>query len=488
MNLLCYLAIQPHIRALGRRWYARHSCRALCRHLPPPLPAALCCLALVLCGVVGAQPTPPVMPKIQEVSLPPPVELPGPEALPADVPNRPITAAEAAAIALHNQPSLAAARAAIAAARARTRQAQSDLGPVVGVTATLTGSEVNGTTSSSGKPTNFVFGASVKQLLYDYNHTRDLVRQVQAQESVAGANLTVTQAELVLQVKQAFYACLQATRLVAVSEANVTNQKQHVAMAEARLNSGLGLPYDVVRAQTAYSDAVYGLSAARNTAARSRVALAELIGLDPRTPLVPAEAGEAAAAADVQQAVGQALAQRPEMTQARAAVTAAELAVTAARTTNAPTVTGAVAVTQRGDDFFPDANILSASVALQWNPFDSGYTRARVQEAEANLAAAQAQVQARKLQVTADVSAAYLDLRTAEQRVTTAQAQVANAGEALRLAEGRYRAGIGTFIDVLDAQTALDVASTNQVNARTAVDLARAAFARAQGSDLPGLL
>lgn len=64
-------------------------------------------------------------------------------------------------------------------------------------------------------------------------------------------------------------------------------------------------------------------------------------------------------------------------------------------------------------------------------------------------------------------------------RVTAAEAQVTNAQEALRLVEGRYRAGIGVFLDVLDAQTDLDLANTNRVNAQPALTRFRRGYAAA---------
>jgi outer membrane protein TolC len=81
------------------------------------------------------------------------------------------------------------------------------------------------------------------------------------------------------------------------------------------------------------------------------------------------------------------------------------------------------------------------------------------------------------------VTSAYLNLKTAEQRVTTAEAEVANAQESLRLAQGRYRAGLGVFLDVIDTQAALLTAETNQANAQLAVDQARAALAHAINAD-----
>jgi len=442
-------------------------------------------LTLLPLAGVAQEPTPPVMPKLQDVELPPPVQLPPPDTVP-EAASRPLTADEAAALALHHQPAVTVARAGVATAAARTAQTRAGLGAQLGLAATVTEAEdFGGDEPYGGLPSPYQFSATVRQLLYDVNHTRDLVRQQQALERVAGASLTTTQAELVLQVKRLFYACVQADRLVEVNAANVRNRRQHLALASARLASGLGLPYDLVRGEAAVADAVYGLTSARRDASQARVALAELMGLDPRTPLELVAKGEEGSVPDaVAAAVDLALTQRPEMTRAQAAVDASRHAIAAARTTNSPTVTGSVALLRRGETLFDDPNAVSVAVGMQWTPFDAGLQKARVAEAEAGLEANQAQLESVRLQVIADISQAFLDLKTAEQRVVTARAQVANAEEARRLAEGRYRAGIGIFIDVIDAQTALDVANTNLVNAETAVAQARAAYARATGASL----
>src|SRR5262249_9033574 len=126
------------------------------------------------------------------------------------------------------------------------------------------------------------------------NHTRDLVRQFAAEERAANEGLTRVQADQVLQVKQAFYTYAQNERLVTVNETNVRNQQDHLALAQARLNTGLGLPVDVVRAQTAVAEAILNLNVARNNASVSRVNLALLMGVDPRTPIQASETGEPA--------------------------------------------------------------------------------------------------------------------------------------------------------------------------------------------------
>jgi outer membrane protein len=482
----------------------------------------------------ATQQTPPISPKTQETPIPSVIEIPAPP-LPADVPNRPLTAAEAARIALRRQPDVDVARAGIAAAHGRTQQTRAGLLPTLNVNGGYTNVSIlsgrggaviassgsttgggstggttggtgtgegttGGTTSGSGstggtgtssttsttQSTGFTATATLRQLLFDFNHTRDLVRQSEALERAAAQNLTRVQEDLVFQVKQAFYQYVQNTRLVAVNEGNLTNRQSQLALARARLNSGLGLPADMVTAETAVSEAVLNLNVARNAASLARVNLAALMGIDPRTPLQANETGEPAFPSDdVNALVNTALRQRPEVLQALATVQANQSGVSAARTTNAPVVSGSLGLSSRGADFPPrdDSFIVGASVSF--NPFDGGLTAGRVREARANLQAAQAQLQSAQLTVTSDVAQAYFNLRTAEQRVLTADIEVANATEGVRIAQGRYTSGLGQFLDIINAQAQLLTASTNRVNAQFAVDQARAAIARAIGSPLP---
>jgi outer membrane protein len=438
-------------------------------------------LALWLHGALGQQ-TPPVEPKIQESPLPPAVELPAPESWPKDVPNRPLAADEAAQIALRHQPAIRAAQAGVEAARGRRRQASSDLLPTLSLGATHT--DVTAGATSGALPgvsaTGYQTSVTLRQLLFDFNHVREAVRQAEHLERAARANLTRAQSDLVLQVKEAFYAYAQDLRLVAVNEANLRNQQDHLAVAQARLKAGVGLPSDVVRAETAVSEAIFALNLARNTASVARVNLAQLMGIDPRTPVQIADTDEPAQAAeDVNALIDRALSQRPEITQAEGALEAARHGIRAARSGNAPVLSANAASTHRGTDFPPDTRSLSVGVSISWDPFDGGFTAGLVAEAKASMESAQSQMDSARLTVVSDVSQAYLDLKTAEQRVATADAEVANAQEALQLAEGRYRSGVGTFIDVLDAESAAVTAETDRVNARYAVDHARAALAHA---------
>lgn len=469
------------------------------KSLPKTMAATVAILASLIASprsLAQTERTPPIAPKITEAPIPPAVTLPPPPAAQPGVPAGALSADDAVAITLQHQAAVTAAVGGVQAARGRTQQANAGLLPSLGLsmtysqadtisgTGSVTSGSSNGTTgTTTSSSVGFLGAATIRQLVYDFQHTRDIARQARALEMVARGNLTKVEADLVLSVKQAFYALAQANRLVAVNQTNVQSANAHLDLAKARLNSGMGLPSDVVRAETAVSEALLSLNLARNTASLARVTIDNTMGIDVRTPFDPSDSGEPPVPGDdVNALMSAALQNRPEMVQANASLKAATAALRAARTTDAPSVAGTLGVGARDTNFFPNNDSLTVGGTVTWNIDDAGFTTGRVREARGNLVTAQASVTTTQQNVLADVAQAYLNLRSAEQRVDTAKAEVANAEESVRLAEGRYKAGIGTFLDVTDAQAALLLAQTNLINAQAAVDIARATMAHAVGT------
>ncbi len=434
--------------------------------------------------------TPPVAPKTVDSKIPPTVAIPAAPPT-ADVMNRPLSADEAVRIALRKQPNVTIARAGISAAQGRTEQTRSALLPTLGISGgynrvTVLSGAGAGSASNGGGANGFTASAVVRQLIFDFNHTRELVRQTESLTRAAEQNLTRVQSDLVSQVKQAYYLVVQDDQLVVVNQESLDNRRAQRDLARARLNSGLGLPSDVATAETAYSAGVLTLTVAKNNAAIARVNLAVLLGIDARTPITTVAGGEPTFPSDdVNALVEAALKQRPDVLQAQANVEADRHAVRAARTTNAPTVGGTLGFSSRGDSFLPGDNGLTIGATVTFTPFDGGLTQGKVKEARANLDSAQASLLGTRQAVAADVAQAWLNLRTAEQRVATANDEVTNATEGVRIATGRYSSGLGLFQDIITAQSLLVTARTDLANAQAQVDSSRAALRRAIGTPPP---
>jgi outer membrane protein len=402
---------------------------------------------------------------------------------------RALSVTEAVQIALERQRQIAIANANFGAAKGRTQQAGAGLNPTLAATTGYSSSnDIRGTSSSSSSSNSgFNSALTVNQLVFDFNQRRDQVRQAQALERVQLGNLTTTQFDLVLRVKQSFYAVSQSDRLVAVAESNVQSRTVQKAFAKARVEAGFGAPPDVVRAQTDEDQAILELVQARANATLSRVSLAQALGVDPRTPLQLTPSTEPdVPETDVSPLVEVALKQRPELLAAKESLRAAGFGVSVATKSNQPAIFANAGVTSRGESD-PTGTVRGTfGLTLSWNLLDGGLQRGRVREARANEVAAKANYELQVQNVIADVATAFTNLRIAEQRVSLTRSQVTNALEGVRLATGRYRGGVGTFLEVTDAQAALVLAQTNQVNAETALQSQRAALQRAIGAGLPG--
>jgi outer membrane protein len=125
---------------------------------------------------------------------------------------------------------------------------------------------------------------------------------------------------------------------------------------------------------------------------------------------------------------------------------------------------------------------LSASLSL---PIFDGFVREqRVQEAQASSADARYSVRARELAITADVTAAYLTLRTAEKTSALQEQNSAKARLELKFTQDRYSNGQATFVDLVEARAAYERAESDRINAIYDYHKAFAALESAVGRPL----
>jgi outer membrane protein len=120
-------------------------------------------------------------------------------------------------------------------------------------------------------------------------------------------------------------------------------------------------------------------------------------------------------------------------------------------------------------------------VSATWNIFQGGLTHGQVRQAEATLANLDAQQSLEALQIRLDVNSAQLAVRAAKATIGASQDAVTNAREQLRLAEQRYATGVGSIIELNDAQVAYTTAAAQLVQARYQLASARAQFLAAMG-------
>ena len=164
------------------------------------------------------------------------------------------------------------------------------------------------------------------------------------------------------------------------------------------------------------------------------------------------------------------------------AAKSAQEAITIAKAGYLPTVKAVYSMGWQ-DDKFPGSNndSWSAYLLTEWTLLDSGYTAGKVKQAVEGYKKAQEQLKQTVDSVQLDVRQTYLSLKSAEQSIVTSSSAVGLAEEDYKIKVIRYQAGVGTNLDVLDAQVALTTAKNNNLKAMYEYNNYRAKLDKAMG-------
>lgn len=303
---------------------------------------------------------------------------------------------------------------------------------------------------------------------------------------VLAARLDVERAQeqTVLDVKTAFFQVLRAQAALEVAQATVASLEDHLRQAQAFQRAGVAARFDVLRAETQVANARQNVIAARNAVELAKASLNTVMGIDVNTPLtVRYDEAVEVEHPDYQQSVTLAYERRAEVKQARVNVEAAQRGVSLARSSGRPSLglSWLGNLTLDGGAFSPRSFQWNATAVLSMPILEGGLTKARVQQARADVEAAQVLEQQTRDGVALETKQAILSMENAAERMAAAAKTVEQAKEALRLAKVRYQEGVSIALEVTDAQAALTQAETDLVNARYDYLVARARYQRAVG-------
>ena len=390
----------------------------------------------------------------------------------------------------------AAATRAAAPDGSESRQTTGTGGSTGGGTGTTTPGGGTGTNVSGGSSNNnSSFGRDVNlnsaSARVTVSQLIDLTGIVKSAEQVGKLEEALTRLELArvrqetaLQVKNGYYSVLRAQAFVAVNEAAVAQSAELLRVTTAQKNAGVASQFDVLRAQTQLDNNRQALISSRNSVAVAKNSFANSLGLDPSTPVAPENpAIPPTPTLDETALIQTAINQRPEYLQADINIIKAQTNIKLAHRNIEPYMNVSVSggydgtsrsVQQRGTG--------SVGVSLTVPLYDGGATRASVEAARTDERGALIQKDQFVRGIKAEVQQAIIAVNDARDRSESVAGTVTQAQEALRLANVRFQAGVGTQLDVNDAQTALTQAQTNQVNAQYDYLGALARLSRAIGS------
>ena len=405
---------------------------------------------------------------------------------------------QAVARALKNQPQIQQAQASTDAARARADQAFSGLMPQVTGVGTYSRSTSNFAPSPGSVPSQlqssrsanfktsdyFNFGLTGSILVYDFGQTRGRWHAAEANVDSQEASLYATRTQIVLSVRTAYFQARAQKALLDVAQQTLSNQDKHLQQIEGFVQAGSRPEIDLAQAKSDRASAELQVINAQNAFDTARAQLSQAIGedepvfydvADDTLAPVSGEDGPVAVLADT------AYANRPDLRALRRQEDAQRITVSATKAAYAPSLGVSTGLTEAGPQLDSLVWNWNVKATLTWQIYQGGLVPAQVREAEANLSGTLAQERLLRQQIRFDVEQAFLAAKAAKAAETSAEVAAANARERYRLAEGRYQSGVGSIIELGDAQVALSNALAQSVQADYGLATARAQLLRALG-------
>lgn len=272
-----------------------------------------------------------------------------------------------------------------------------------------------------------------------------------------------------------------------IAEQSVKDYDGHLTNVNQQYNVGIVAKSDVLASQTSLANAQTSLVEAKNAADLAEATLNNSIGLPVNTSVETADSslGYTPYNVSLQEAQAYAMLHRAELVQNTMAVKSYEEQIKSAKAGYLPTLSATAKQAWSGSDWGgTDNDNWTIGAAVSWSLWDGGATSEGIKVAEANLEKAkEANYQAMD-SINLAVRKAYLNMKSAEQTIQSTKVAVEQGQENFRIASLRYRAGVGTNLDVLDAETELETARNNYVDALFNYNIAVASLETAMGVPL----
>ena len=321
-------------------------------------------------------------------------------------------------------------------------------------------------------------GVTLSQLLTDFGRTTNLVSSAKLQEKAQNANALATAEDIVLATDQAFYNALQAQALLKVAQQTVTTRQSVQHQVDVLTQNKLKSTLDLSFADVNLSQAKLLLLDAQNNVDSTIAALTAVLGFDKQVQYELSDENNQLPSPppDVEVMINTALRQRPDLQALTYNQQAADKFRRAQRDLLFPTISAlgvAGGTPVRPDCFggcFPNYFVSSwyGAIGVNMNiPIFNGFLFT-AQASEANYRAKAAAENTRSLRdrVVRDVRTAWLSANTAFQRVSVAEELAKQADLSLTLAQGRYNLGLGSIVELSQAQLQQTDAAIGYVNAQ----------------------
>lgn len=271
--------------------------------------------------------------------------------------------------------------------------------------------------------------------------------------------------DLKLQVAEAYIGVLRAGRIVAVAENNVISLTSHARDVANFYEQGMVTRNDLLSSQVSLADSRQRLTQALNALNLAHASYNRLLGRPLDQEVNIADRTAEPSAIDIADLTSKALKLRPELISVSEQAEALRYQAAGLRSSTLPQLVLSGGYSYEQNKYQLHEDLWSATLGLKWDIFDGGVIRhnasALLQQSEALSSLREDTASVIKLQVRQ----ACLDIDETIKRVSVTREAVAQSDENLKVTKDRYREGVGTNTEVLDAEALRTRSYSNYHNA-----------------------
>ncbi len=429
---------------------------------------------------------------------------------------RSITLIEALAFARSHQPAVLASLARIRTEKANAEVSRAQYYPLLGLTAQFLEGSTNNTTASyltdpvvdlpriGGTPSttgdsatwkpyaSTLVAAGLSQEIFDFGRIAAEAAAADARVTVAAHAADTQLLDIELNVEEAFFAVHAAKSILQASEEAYQRSLVHRNFASAGVKSGLRSPIELTRAEADLSRFDTGRIRARGGLAVARTVLAAAVGSSELALDAADEAPKAADLPTLSNAIQLASERDPRLQEALARLHQQELATRAVSALARPDIHLSAAISGRaggampsnggqeasGSGYLPNVPNWDGALVLSWPLFDP-IINARQRASRVAEEIQRSEIDLVRQQVVASVEQAYVGVSVAREALPSLQHELEAAQANYAQADARFKAGLGTSVELADAEALRADADIRLAIGVFDLAKARAAFGRA---------
>ena len=316
-----------------------------------------------------------------------------------------------------------------------------------------------GNTIELAPANNYNFNLILNQQLYDFGKRDASVDLMKSYKESAFDNVNFVKSNLSYQTLQSFYSILFLHKSIAVKDTQIAALNEHLSVTNKRIQSGSATDYDALSTQVRISQAQSEKIELLNRLNQQKIILNQLLGVPQDTTInIKGEFSVPELSANPDSLINVAFQKRPELKLAGDELNTSHLQENLASLDDMPSLNAILSYGIK-NGYEPNLNVLRgnwlAGISLNVPIFNGFLTKNKESELKANSNAANLNIVTLKRNIVSEIQQAQSGLNSNLDKLESTLTQVNFAKETVQRAIARYKNGVGTNLDLLDAETSL---------------------------------